>query len=120
MKKLRIKRKGYIARRRVDGVTTYRVKPTVYYRKDIGAPGRGKRVIPPLEEEELKKHGYSLNAPEEIRHKALAKSIAEDGYRKTLGRLIALQVLFKRTSPRYSKIAARDREWLVKNYGGSW
>ena len=126
-RKLRIRRKGYhrkgfIAHR---GRKTYRVKPayvppTTYYRKDVGTVGRGRKVIPPLEEGELKKHGYGFNKPASVRRRALVKSMKEDGYRTTIGRLIALQVLFKRTSPTKSKIAASDREWLVKKYGGSW
>ena len=118
VRKLRIRRRGYIAERRVDGkVVRYRVKPTTYYRKDVGTPGRGKKVIPPLEEGELKKHGYSLSAPEEVRHRALVKSVEEDGYKTTVSRLIALQVLFKRTNPHYSRIAKKDREWLVEKFG---
>jgi hypothetical protein len=117
VRKLRIRREGYIARR---GGTIYRVRPTVYYRRDIGTPGRGKKVIPPLEAGELIKHGYRISAPKSVRHKALSASVREDGYRTTVGRLIALQVFFKRTKPKYSRIVARDREWLVKTYGGEW
>jgi len=109
-----IKRKGY---RRKDG--TY-VKPTTYKRRDVGKRGRGPKVIPPLQEGELSKHGYRFTKPARVRHLALSKSVKEDGYRKVLGRLIALQVLFKRTKPRFSKIAASDRMWLVKKFGGSW
>jgi hypothetical protein len=88
--------------------------------RDVGKPGRGEKVIPPLKTGELAKHGYRLTAPESVRHKALGKSVAEDGYRTTLGRLNALYVLFKNTRPKYSQIAEKDRDWLVETYGGSW
>jgi len=125
-RKLRIRRKGYhrkgfIAHR---GRKTYRVKPayvppTTYYRKDVGAVGRGRKVIPPLEEGELKKHGYGFNKPASVRRRALVKSMKEDGYLTTKGRLWALVQFFKRTKPEYSKKARRDFEWLVKRYGKS-
>jgi hypothetical protein len=77
----------------------------------------GKKVIPELEEGELTKHGYRILAPPGVRHRALALSVKEDGYKTTVSRLIALQVLFKRTNPRYARIVARDRRWLVSKYG---
>jgi len=91
-----------------------------YFKKDVGAFGRGPKVIPPLEEGELTKHGFSINASASARRRALTKSVKEDSYRTTLSRIIALQVLFKRTNPTYSKRMESDRKWLVKRFGGSW
>jgi hypothetical protein len=124
MKKLRVRVKGYYREpyKRKTGILVKgtRVRPHIRLVLDRGAPGRGKKVIPPLEAGELRKHGYRISAPKSVRHKALAASVREDGYRTTVGRLIALQVFFKRTKPKYSRIVARDREWLVKTYGGEW
>jgi hypothetical protein len=85
---------------------------------DVGARGRGPKVIPTLAEGELSKHGYSMSASSATRRRALAKSVREDGYKTTVGRMIALQVLFKRTRPSYSAKAIADRRWLVSRYGG--
>jgi len=101
------------------GKTIHR-KGYTYTRKDVGKPGRGEKVIPPLEENELKKHGFSIKAKASVRRRALSKSVAEDGYRTTLGRVVALQVFFKNTKPEYSKRMEKDRKWLVKKYGGRW
>jgi hypothetical protein len=100
-----------------------RVHRKGYYKTDLGAPGRtplSRQVIPPLEEGELTKHGFSMSKSTTSRRKALAKSVKEDGYRTTLGRIIALQVFFKRTNPTYSRRMESDRKWLVKKFGGSW
>jgi len=98
-----------------------------HFKRDIGAPGRGKAIIPPLEEGELSKHlpeGYKdkpfFNVPAKVRRLALSMSVKEDGYRKVVGRLVAIQVLTKRTSPETARKAASDRRWLVKKFGGAW
>lgn len=83
----------------------------------IGAPGKGKRVIPPLKAGELSKHGFALSKKAKSRRRAILKSVKEDGYITTKGRLWALVQLMKRTTPVYSKRARGDFNWLVKNYG---
>ena len=127
MRKITIRRKAYRRKSFVAhrGRKKYRVKATkvpatVYKAVDRGKRGRGKKVIPTLKTGELSKHGYSFSKRASTRHRALVKSVKEDGYRTTISRLTALQVLFKRTNPKYSKIAKSDREWLRKNYSGSW
>ena len=114
MGKLKVKRKGYTAKR---GKTKYRVKPTTFYIKDRGKKGRGRKILPELKKGELTKHGFHIRNSAASRRRALAKSVKEDGYKATLGRLIALQVLFKRTHPSYAKRLIADRKWLVKTYG---
>ena len=125
MRKMKVIRKAYRVRKDVKPgpgkkMKTIRVKKTIYWRKDVGAPGRGRKIIPSLEAGELTKHGYRFGASASRRHTALSKSVREDGYRTTLGRLIALQVFFKRVRPSYSKKAIADRKWLVAKFGGKW
>lgn len=88
--------------------------------KDTGAPGRtpvSRRVIPPMEAGELSKHLPKrlrnipfFSCPVKVRRRALTKSVKEDGYRVVTSRLIAIQVFTKRTSPKTSKKAIRDRK----------
>jgi hypothetical protein len=111
--------------------TTYRRKGKlihrkgyVYEREDVGAPGKGPKVIPPLKEGELSKHlpeKYKdvpfFDAPAKARRLAYKRSIEEDGYKVTVSRLTAIQVLNKRTNPEIARKAARDRAWIVKTFG---
>jgi hypothetical protein len=118
------------------GPTTYRWKGRLihrqgytYMREDVGAPGRtpeSRRVIPPLQEGELSKHlpaKYQgkpfFEVPTRARHNAYRKSVAEDGYDSTRGRLMALYVLNKRTNPEVARKARRDFNWVVKTFGKS-
>jgi len=110
-----------------DGKIIHR-KGYSYMREDVGAPGRTppeKRVIPPLQKGELSKHlpakyrdkGF-FDAPTRARHTAYRKSVAEDGYAATRGRLQAIIVLNKRTNPEVARKARRDYRWVVKTFGG--
>lgn len=110
LKRLRIKPTTYKRR----GKTIHRKG---YMRRDVGAPGRGKQVIPPLKAGELTKHGFSFKKSARARRRALAKSVREDGYIVTKSRMQALAVFFKRTKPEYSMKAKNDFRWLVKTYG---
>ena len=84
-----------------------------YHKKDLGAPGRGPKVIPisgKLDE-------YSLKRDELSRHRAILRSVRKNGYVSTKGKIWALVQLHKRVNPGYSNIARKDFNWLVKNYG---
>lgn len=124
-RKLLVKKKGYTVRKDVKpgrGVKMKRVRvpATSFKIKDRGAPGRGKKVIPPLHEGELMKHGYHIASSARSRRIALGKSVKEDGYRTTMGRVIALRVLFKRTKKPAIPRLKSDIKWLKSEYGGSW
>lgn len=111
--------------------TTYRRNSKIIHRKgyryrrvDLGKPGKGEKVLPPLKEGGLKnylpkkyqnKKFYDL--PAKVRRKALRKCVEEEGYRTALGRVHALVVLNKRTNPELAEKAEADREWLVKTFG---
>jgi len=87
-----------------------------YYRKDVGAPGRGKKVIPELEEGELTKHGYSTDKPAKERHEALRKAVREDGAEVVWHRLHAQVILRKRIQPKQREIFRQDRDWVKKTF----
>ncbi len=112
-----IQRGAGIKMRRIAGTA---VRPATYKIEDVGALGRGKKIIPPMEEGELGKHGFKITASTTVRRRALSASVREDGYRTVLGRILALEQFFKRTKPRYSKTLSQDRKWLVKTYGERW
>jgi hypothetical protein len=130
-----IHRKGY---RKADG--TY-VKPTTYTRpaktitrkehkrEDLGAPGRGPKVI------KVKKGGmispageYHISSPPVQRRKVLKSLITKaqkEGKTRDAAelsvyrRLLAMRTLFKRTHPSYSKIVNSDMEYFKKNLTGA-
>ena len=110
-----VHRRGYT---RSDGT---RVRPTNYCMKDRGAEGKTKD--PPFKikrKGDLGGPGY-LSKPAKERHKLLDKSVKKYGYRSTLGKIHALEVMGKRTlSKDKLKKLAQDRRYLVKKYGGSW
>jgi len=127
-KRLRVRRRGYwrgpyTYRRRgkLIKVKRHYVPPTTFYIRDRGAPGRGRRVIGELEEEELRKHGYSVDKPARARRRALAKAVREDGAAKVWRRLHA-QVIFRKGAPKGSKEARdrerfrKDRDWVKERY----
>jgi hypothetical protein len=84
--------------------------------KDLGLPGKGKQSIGPLRKGELSKHGYSMRETEEIRHRALRKSIEEYGALGVYRKLDAVAKLTERTIPDASKIYSNDRNWIKQSF----
>ena len=130
----KITRKGY---RREDG--TY-VKPTTYTRpaqmvtrkrhkrEDLGAPGRGPKVIEVTKGGMISPAGeYKISASATQRRKVL-KSLITKAQREgktrneaelsVFRRLVALRTLFKRTHPEYSKIVDSDMEYFKRELTG--
>jgi hypothetical protein len=130
-----IHRKGY---RKADGTyvkpSTYTrpaqtVKRKAYKREDVGAPGRGQKVI------KVKKGGmvspageYHISSPVTQRHKILKSLVTKaqkEGKSRDAAelsvyrRLLAMRTLFKRTHPSYSKIVNADMEYFKKNLTGA-
>ena len=98
--------------------TTYtrkgkRIHRKGYYKTDVGAPGRGKPLIPI--EGEL--DGYTLKAGTATRRRVILRCARKYGYASTKGKLWALVQLHKRTNPQYSRTARQDFNWFVENYG---
>lgn len=111
-----------------DGVVTahrrkkkWRVKG--HYRPDKGAPGRGKKVIPPLKAGTLRQFGYGLDKPERTRHTALRRAVQDLGYATVKRKLVAIRTLRKNAPPRSIErkqynIIDKDIKWLDKTFRG--
>jgi len=98
-------RRGYT---RADGT---RVRATSFQVKNRGLAGRGTKLFT-LRKGGLREYGYSVKASESARHSALMLALAKVP-RVTLGRrLVALQVLTKRTQPQYSAVYSANAKWL--------
>jgi len=106
-----------------------RVKPTTYRRngkiihrrgytyrkKDVGKPGKGKKVIP-IKKGKLSKFGYSTSKSERARHRALAKAVKKYGPLRVFRMLNAQVILRKRTQKKQRKIFEKDRDWVKQTY----
>lgn len=90
---------------------------------DMGLSGKGPRTIGgklasigPVRKGTLRKYGYSLSKPSNLRHRALRKAIKARGRNTIMRKVNAIYVWFKNTNKRYSSIAARDKNWIRENY----
>jgi hypothetical protein len=114
------RRKGFIAHRKGK---TYHVKPTYippteFKIKDVGAVGRGEKIIPKLKKGTLGGKGFFKKSKEE--QKRLAFNIARhQGEKKAVHKLIALEVFFKRTHPSYSKRAKKLAHEVAGSFKGT-
>jgi len=75
---------------------------------------KSNRVLPKLKKGSLKKYGYSTAASDKKRHSALKKSLKAYGYSTLIKKLNAVKVLTKNTSPKNSKVYAKDIKWVRK------
>lgn len=122
MAKLTVRRKGYrrkafSAKRgdkkiRVSGST---VKPSTFKIRDRGKPGRGRKVVPPLEKGALGGPGF-FSHPRGEQKQIVFRHAKKMGEKKVVGELRSLQVFFKGTDPRKSKRALE----LSKQVAGSF
>lgn len=87
--------------------------------------GRKKRMPKGVQEEirrklkrgELTKHGYSMSATAESRHRALAKAVKEDGPAAIYRRLLLLRLWNRTKNPKLAEIADSDATWVANEYG---
>ena len=96
-------------------VAKTRVKPSTFKISDRGKPGRGPKVVPPLEEGALGGAGF-LDRSNDEQEQIVFSRAKEMGERKVVGELRALQVFFKTTDPQKSKRALE----LSKKVAGSF
>jgi hypothetical protein len=96
-------------------VAKTRVKPSTFKIRDRGKPGRGPRVVPPLEEGALRGAGFFDRSNGE-QEQIVFNRAKEAGERKVVGELRTLQVFFKTTDPQKSKRALE----LSKRVAGSF
>jgi hypothetical protein len=110
-------RKAFTAKRagKKAKVAKTRVKPSTFKISDRGKPGRGPRVVPPLEEGALGGPGFFDRSNDE-QEQLVFNRAREMGERKVVGELRALQVFLKTTDPQKSRRALE----LSKNVAGSF
>ena len=85
-------------------VTQTRVRPSTFRVRDRGKPGKGPKIIPPLERGALGGAGF-FKRPAKDQERIVFNRAKKLGERKVVGELRALQVFFKRTSPTKSRRA---------------
>lgn len=74
--------------------------------------------LPPITPGNLGGPGYTEKL-DRARHAILRESVAEEGYRSTLGKILLLERYGKRTMHRDTlRLLARDRAWLRETFGG--
>ena len=117
-KKITVHRKGktysYI---RKAGKTRVRPAPI----PDVGAAGKGPKLIGTLKGGMLTKYGYHPVEAMTNRHKALSKGISlGEKPLSVMRRLIAISTLTKRTLPRASRIYKSDAMWIRSKYASSF
>lgn len=122
MAKLTVRRKGYsrkafIAKHagKTIKIAKARVAPSTFKVRDRGNPGRGPKVVPPLEKGALGGPGF-FNRPAEKQEQIVLNRAKKMGERKVVGELRALQVLFKTSDPQKSRRALE----LSKRVAGSF
>ena len=123
MAKLTIRRKGHTRKaftaKRGGGkkvkVTKARVRPSTFKISDRGKPGRGPKVVPPLEEGALGGPGF-FNRSNNEQEQIVFNRAKEMGEKKVIGELRALQVFLKNTDPQKSRRALE----LSKKIAGSF
>lgn len=117
------KRKTITVHRKDGKVFTYvrkagttRVRPVPI--PDVGAAGKGPKLIGPLKHGMLTKFGYHPVEAPTNRHKSLVKAVVkgrEDPH-AVVRRLVAISTLTKRTAPRASRIYKQDATWVHKRF----
>lgn len=114
-KVIRVKRKDGTSYSYVRKAGTSRVRPVPT--KDVGAIGKGPKVIGKLKAGMLTMYGYHPVEAMTNRHKALSKGISKgEKPLAVLRRLVAISTLTKRTLPRASRIYKQDARWISKKY----
>lgn len=111
------RRKAYTARRGGKRVRVSRaaVKPSAFKIRDRGKPGRGPKVVPPLQRGALGGPGF-FNRSNNEQKQIVFRRAKRMGERKVVGELRALHVFLKRTDPQKSRRALQ----LSKQVAGSF
>jgi Family of unknown function (DUF5771) len=118
-KTITVRRKDGKTYKYVRKASTSRVKPVPI--PDVGAAGKGPKVIGPLKKGMLTQYGYHPVEAMSNRHKSLAQAISKG--EKPLAvfrRLQAISILTKRTVPRASRIYKQDAGWVRRSYAKSF
>jgi len=126
-----ILRAGYTMHRLSKRITVHKKGKTFsYVRKagvsrvrpvpipDVGAAGKGPKVIGKLKNGMLTRYGYHPVEAMTNRHKSLVRAVTkgkEDPH-AVIKRLVAISTLTKRTAPRASRIYKADAKWIHQKY----
>lgn len=101
---------------RIQSYTTKRgTKVKSYCKKDLGKPGKGKKLFT-LKKGELSKYGCHLTKPRQERQNALKKAMKKFDRNTMIRKLNALSILQKNTNPNYSRKAKTDMTFIQKCY----
>lgn len=84
--------------------------------RDVGAPGKGPKLIDMKDTRDLKRFGYTFSKSAESRRRAASKSVNKNGYAWTIRRLNAVRNLSHRTNPLVAKKAVSDMKYLKQKY----
>lgn len=116
-KKGEIMRKAYTrkAYTRNNGTTVKKTRVKASCIKDMGKPGKGKKLFT-LKKGDLTKYGYHLKSNKETRHKSLNKAKKHISYASLIRKLNALSILHKNTNPVYASKARSDMKYLREMY----
>ena len=102
---------------RKAGVTRVRPVPI----PDVGAAGKGPKVIGKLKSGMLTQYGYHPVEAKTNRRISLSKGIRKgEKPLAVMRRLIAISTLTKRTAPRASRIYKQDAMWVRSKYAKSF
>ena len=104
-------RKPYTRKSGVKVAGAY-VPPAEFKIKDVGAVGRGKKVVKIRRKGALKELGYSTGASVQSRREALRKAINKFNAPTVFRMLQAQVVLRKRTQPQARNVFVADRNWV--------
>jgi hypothetical protein len=114
---LKVHRKGYhkkaYTKKSGTKVSSARVPSATFCIVDVGAKGRGKKVVLIKRKGALKKLGYTTSASQWVRHKALNKAMRKFGKPSVFKMLQAQVVMRKRTQPMTEEIFRTDRDWVA-------
>ena len=115
-KRGQIKRNAYTRKSytRKDGTKVRRTRVKTGCIRDLGKPGKGKKLFT-LKKGELSKYGYSLKSSATNRRKSLKRSLKKFNKGSLIKKLNALYVLQKNTNPKIAKKARSDMKWVQKS-----
>lgn len=114
-KVIRVKRKDGSSYSYVRKAGKSRVRPAPI--PDVGAAGKGPKLIGKLKGGMLTKYGYHPVEAVTNRRKALSKGISKgEKPLSVFRRLQAIGTLSKRTLPRASRIYRQDAKWVSTKY----
>jgi len=114
-KVIRVHRKDGTSYTYVRRAGKTRVKPVPI--PDVGAAGKGPKLIGKLKGGMLTKYGYHPVEAKTNRHKSLSRGVSKgEKPLAVMRRLIAISTLTKRTAPRASRIYKQDAMWIRKKY----